>query len=244
MSELAKRLERLFSKLDHTALIVEQMLADALFTLESGKEEDIDSLIQSDAAIDSREVETERECIRLLALYQPAAIDLRRICFVVKANSDMERIADYCVKIVKRGRRLKHKSIAIQAFPDFFNLAEQVSATLRKTIRLFTIYSEKEMPEHADSGVETAMSIIEADGETDVLFRAFVEQTLAVEQTFHGQLKVWYDLVALGRALERIGDLCTNIAEDAVFMFSGEIIRHTNPLETANYQDSVIIVDG
>ena len=102
MSELIKRLERLFLKLDHTALLVEQALADALFAVESGNDEDVETLIQSDVSIDTREVETERECIRLLALYQPAAIDLRRICFVVKANSDLERIADYCVKIAKR----------------------------------------------------------------------------------------------------------------------------------------------
>ena len=244
MSELTKRLERLFSKLDHTALLVEQMLADALFTLESGKDEDIETLIQSDAAIDSREIETERECIRLLALYQPAAIDLRRICFVVKANSDLERIADYCVKIVKRGRRLSRKAITIQSFPAFFELAEQVGATYRKTIRLFTLYSEKETVEHAESSLETARAIIAADGETDVLFREFFEQTLAVEQTFHNQLKVWYDLVALGRALERIGDLCTNIAEDAVFMFSGEIIRHHVPNAPSEVPDSVMIIDG
>ena len=78
MTELIRRLERLFLKLDHTALRVEQMLADALFAVESGKEEDVESLVQSDKVVDAREVETERECIRLLALHQPTAIDLRR----------------------------------------------------------------------------------------------------------------------------------------------------------------------
>ena len=74
--------------------------------------------------------------------------------------------------------------------------------------------------------METAQSIIVADNETNILFREFIEQTLAVEDMFHGRLKVWYDLTALGRSLERVGDLCSNIAEDAIFMFSGEIIRH------------------
>ena len=247
MTELTQRLERLFSKLDHTALLVEQMWADAFFSLESGKEEDVENLVQSDAAIDSREVETERECIRLLALYQPAAIDLRRICFVVKANSDLERIGDYCVKIAKRGRKLMKESVSIKSFPAFYKLAEQVGVTYRQTIHLFALLGESNYAEHSESEMKIAKSIILADRETDVLFREFFEQTLAVEGMFHGRLNVWYDLVSLGRSLERIGDLCTSIAEDIIFMFSGEIVRHvfadtsfTDPQKT---EPSVLIDD-
>jgi len=225
MTELTKRLERLFLKLDHTALLVEQMFADTMFSLESGNEEDVNAVIQSDAGIDFREVETERECVRLLALYQPAAIDLRRICFVVKANSDLERIADYCIKMAKRGQRIKKESISLRPFPAFYKLAEQVAATYRQTIRLFTFRNEGDAAEDS-LGRETAQFIIAADSETDALFQEFLEQTLACEEMFHGRLKVWYELVSLGRSMERIGDLCTNIAEDAIFMFSGEIVRH------------------
>ena len=244
MSELIKRLERLFLKLDHTAVLVEQTLADALFAVESGTDEDTETLIQSDVIIDSREVETERECVRLLALYQPAAIDLRRICFVVKANSDLERIADYGVKIAKRGRKMRQANISMKSFPSFYKLAEQVGATYRRTIRLFTLHGDSESAE-SEGGMETARTIIAADVETDILFREFLNQTLAVEEMFHGRLKVWYELVSLGRSLERIGDLCTNIAEDAMFMFSGEIVRHDLP-GTPNSEDSEDsgIVDG
>ncbi len=227
MTELDKRLERLFLKLDHTALLVEQSLADALFAVENGDDEDAEVVIRSDDTIDRREVETERECIRLLALYQPAAIDLRRICFVVKANSDIERVADYCVKIAKRGRKMKKENISMGTFPAFFKLAEQVGETFRKTIRLFSLRNDNEGGENnSDNATATARSIIEADAETDILFKEFLDQTLAAEKMFHGRLKVWYELTALGRSLERIGDLCTNIAEDAIFMISGEIIRH------------------
>jgi phosphate transport system protein len=223
MPELVKRLERLFLKLDHTALLVEQSLADALQAVESGNEEDTEMVIHADDAIDRREVETERECIRMLALFQPTAIDLRRICFVVKANSDLERIADYCVKIAKRGRRMKKENIALTAFPAFFKLAEQIAETFRQTMRLFSLRNDDDEMSNA---TEAARAVVAADGETDILFREFLDQTLGAEEMFHGRLKVWYDLTALGRSLERIGDLCTNIAEDAIFMFSGEIVRH------------------
>ena len=243
MTELIKRLERLFLKLDHTALLVEQTLADALFDVENGNDEDAETIIQADVTIDSREVETERECIRLLALYQPAAIDLRRICFVVKANSDLERIADYCVKIAKRGRKLKRENVALKSFPAFYKLAEQVTATYRQTIRLFTLHSGSDstvINANSDPGMETARTIIVADGETDMLFREFLDQTLANEEIFHGRLKVWYELASLGRSLERIGDLCTNIAEDAIFMFSGEIVRHDFAGTSAGIDSSIL----
>jgi phosphate uptake regulator len=93
---------------------------------------------------------------------------------------------------------------------------------------LFTLRGDSESAE-SECGMEIARSIIAADVETDVLFREFFEQTLVVEEQFRGRLKVWYDLTSLGRALERIGDLCMNIAEDAIFMFSGEIVRHHLP---------------
>ena len=239
MSELFTRLENLFLKLEHTALLVEQTLADALFAIESGSEEDAEALIQSDDIIDAREVETEQLCIRLLALYQPAAIDLRRICFVVKVNSDLERIADYCVKIAKRGRTMKQENVSMRSFPAFYKLAEQVSATYRQTIRLFTLRGNSEDAE-SEPGMQTARSIIAADAETDVLFRAFLDQTIVVEEMFYGRLQVWHELTALGRALERIGDLCTSIAEDAIFMFSGEIVRH-NLARTLEPENSGVV---
>ena len=120
---------------------------------------------------------------------------------------------------------MKSADISMKSFPAFYKLAEQVAATYRQTIRLFTLRNEGESTED-DPGMEIARSIVAADVETDVLFREFLDQTLANEEMFHGRLKVWYELASLGRSLERIGDLCTNIAEDAIFMFSGEIVRH------------------
>ena len=133
-------------------------------------------------------------------------------------------------------------NISMKSFPAFYKLAEQVGATYRQTIKLFALRGDSESAE-SECGMETARTIIAADAETDNLFREFLDQTLASEEMFHGRLKVWYELISLGRSLERIGDLCTNIAEDAIFMFSGEIVRHAlidpvnDPMESA-------IIDG
>ncbi len=221
MPEFLQRLDRLFLKLDHTALLVEQSLADVLYALEHGTAEDAEIVIRADDVIDAREVETERECVRLLALFQPAAIDLRRICFVIKVNNDLERMADFCVNMAKSCIVLKEEGVSITTFSRFQKLAQQVSEALRKTIRLFSPQREN------GNLIESAKAIIEADEQViDVTFREFLEEVFSEENTYYGRMNVLAELTSLGRALERIGDHCTNIAEDAVFMLSGEIIRH------------------
>ncbi len=229
MSELLKRLDRLFLKLDHTALLVEQSLVDAVDAVESGNLELAETVVQTDDEIDRREVETERECIRLLALYQPAAIDLRRICFVIKVNNDLERMADFCVNIAKACKTMKQEGIELDSFPGFRKLANQVEDAFRQTIRLFA--PQRERVSSSDAGIAgdlaLARSIIAADVEViDVSFRAYLSEVLSEEGMFRGKMNALYQLTSLGRALERFGDRCTNIAEDVIFMLSGEIVRH------------------
>jgi len=231
MSELAKRLDRLFLKLDHTALLVEQILADALYAVTTGNEEDAKMVVNSDETIDRREVEIERECIRLLALYQPAAIDLRRICFVIKANNDLERIADLCVNLAKMSMILVREHIDVRTFPAFEKLAGEVSDAYHQTIRLISPprpdANDPSQDTIAPYDLELAWSIIKHDVEQiDVTFRGYLDEVFSAEGLFQGKLNAMYALTTMARALERIGDLCTNIAEDAVFLITGEIVRH------------------
>ncbi|MCL2624693.1 MAG: hypothetical protein FWD31_13610 [Planctomycetaceae bacterium] len=231
MSELAKRLDRLFLKLDHMALLVEQILADALYAVTTGNEADAKIVVDSDETIDRREVEIERECIRLLALYQPAAIDLRRICFVIKANNDLERIADLCVNLAKMSMILVKEHIDVRNFPAFEKFAGEVSDAYHQTIRLISPSrpdaNDPSQDTIAPHDLELAWSIIHRDVEQiDVTFREYLDEVFSAEGMFQGKLNAMYALTTMGRALERLGDQCTNIAEDAVFLITGEIVRH------------------
>ncbi|MDR0704056.1 MAG: phosphate signaling complex protein PhoU [Planctomycetaceae bacterium] len=218
MSELSKRLERLFLKLDRAALAVEQHLADMLFAVNSNNLSDAEAIIAGDEAIDRREVEIERECIRLLALYQPAASDLRKICFAIKVNNDLERIADNCVSSAKMMPILIEDQILINQFSAFRILSDSVTDAVQQTIRLLS----------TDQTVPLAVSIIKNDRlVVDEAFRNFLQAVFAEGERLHGQVNAVYALTSIGRALERIGDLCTNIAEDTVFLLTGEIVRHT-----------------
>jgi len=238
MSELAKRLDRLFLKLDQMALLVEQVLSDALYAVTTGNEEDTKMVVDSDEIIDRREVEIERECIRLLALYQPAAIDLRRICFVIKANNDLERIADLCVNLAKMSMILVKEHIDVRTFPTFEKLAGEVSDAYHQTMRLMVPPAQQSSPQRNNAGdppqdaiaphdLELARSIIQRDTEQiDVTFREFLDEVFSAEGMFQHKLNSLYALTTMGRAFERLGDLCTNIAEDAIFLVTGEIVRH------------------
>jgi phosphate transport system protein len=217
VSELPKRLERLFLKLDRAALAVEQQLADMLFAINSNSLPDAEAIIAGDEAIDRREVEIERECIRLLALYQPAAGDLRKICFAIKVNNDLERIADNCVSSAKMMSILVEDHISITKFPTFRTLSDLVVDAVQQTIRLIL----------TDQNVELAVSIIKNDRlVVDKAYRDFLQSVFVEGERLHGQINAVYALTSIGRALERIGDLCTNIAEDTVFLLTGEIVRH------------------
>lgn len=231
--QLFKHLDRLFLKLDHTALLAEQALADSLFAAATMSAEVAQGVIDSDGVIDLREVETERECIRLLALYQPAAIDLRRICFAIKVNNDLERIADHCVSVARFVQMLVGHRTEITEIRSFQPLAESVTEALHQTTRLLApspgTPAATQEPFDADTPtVKLARWIIRNDKtHVDILFRQYLDEVLA-----HGNytdapgMNAVYALTSIGRNLERIGDLCENIAEDAIFLKTGEIVRH------------------
>ncbi|MDR1484019.1 MAG: phosphate signaling complex protein PhoU [Planctomycetaceae bacterium] len=218
MSELPKRIERLFLKLDRAALAVEQHLSDLLFAIYGDNLSESELIISADEEIDRCEVEIERECIRLLALYQPTAGDLRKICFAIKVNNDLERISDNCVSSAKMMRILVEDKISVNRFPLFRVLADLVVDALHQTIRLISTTCDEEF----------AVAIIKNDRlVVDKAYRDYLQSIFAEADQFHNHVNAVYALTSIGRALERIGDLCSNIAEDTVFMQTGEIVRHS-----------------
>ena len=216
MPELQKRLEKLFLKLDRMGLHVEEILCDALYAVRAHDVEEAESVVAADVPIDRQEVEIERECIRLLALYQPTAIDLRRICFVIKVNSDLERIADLAVSIAKYVPSIEETGFACDRYPLYLSLQEMVSDLVGRTIRLI---------ESADA--EQAEAIIRDDQQVDQTFRLLVDFMLGEIMPDCLDSNVLYAFLSISRALERIADLCTNIAEDMIFLQTGEIVRHS-----------------
>ncbi len=215
MSELQNRLDKLLLRLDRMGMRAEQAVIDALHAVEH---EDPDAGMEvdyNDSVIDREEVEIEQECIRLLALYQPAAVDLRMITTIIKVNSDLERVADLAASI---GRRVKHvveERLALNDDPLFQRLNQDTLDVLGRTVRMLTA-----------TDATGARGIIEQDLQIDRDYRVFVQSVLDTESGRSGGVENAITMMNLAKALERIGDLCTNIAEDIIFLRTGDVIRH------------------
>ncbi len=215
MSELQPRLDKLVLRLDRMGMRTEQAVIDAFHAVESGDVEGGNLVNENDSTIDREEVEIEQECIRLLALYQPTAIDLRTICTIIKVNNDLERVADLAASV---GRRVKHvvaDKIDLGSDKLFVQLKRDALDTLGKTVRMLTA---------TDTSV--ARSIIRADRQIDEDYRLLVQSVLEEESQRIGGAETAMTVINLGKALERIGDLCTNIAEDIIFLRTGDVVRH------------------
>lgn len=194
--------------------MVEDQVALAVKALLDRDQELAERVAQRDREIDQREVEVEEECLRVLALYQPVAIDLRLIVSVLKINSDLERVGDLAVNIA-------HKALAVVnelsvAAPDVLpDMATKTQAMLHDSIDALV---------NLDSRL--AADVCARDDEVDQLKRTIrleVEDRIEVNPR---QLRPLLRLLAVSRNLERIADSATNIAEDVIYMVDGRIIRH------------------
>ena len=220
MSELQRRLEKLVLRVDHMGMRVEQAVIDAVRAIMDASESAGREVEMGDSVIDREEVEIEQECIRLLALYQPAATDLRTICTVIKVNSDLERIADLAVHIARRTRHVVADELEMASIAGFEELANKALDALGRTVRMLTA-----------TDVSVAKGVIETDASINRQYKSFVRGILGS----HGQPAYTAEsaltLITLARAFERIGDLCTNIAEDIIFLRTGDIVRHPGAFE-------------
>jgi len=215
MSELQNQLEALLQRLDRMGVRVEKAVREAIRAARTGDTDLGQSLADADSFIDREEVQIEQECIRLLALYQPAAIDLRTICTVIKANSDLERIADLAASIAKRVKHMVSDQIRFDEFPYLNELARALLGQVGRTVRML-----------GGMDADAAAEVIKLDFEVDHLYRRFIHAVLDHDAARAGGAEVTMTLVQLAKAMERIGDHCTNVAEDVIFLRTGDIVRH------------------
>ena len=214
---LPKQFERELSRLKKQVLElarhVEGALDKSLRSLALGDVAIAQEVMNHDYEINDRELEVEEECLKLLALYHPFATDLRFIVATLKLNNDLERIGDLAAKIAERSLVLIETHIDL-AF-DFNAMAGIAKEMLADSITALIDY---------DQGL--AQKVLQRDDELDDLKAAMYTLITAklTEQPQHSP--VWLNYLSIARHLERIGDHATNIAEDVIYLISGEIVRH------------------
>ncbi|MFO8007486.1 MAG: phosphate signaling complex protein PhoU [Candidatus Brocadiia bacterium] len=211
---LQRELDRLKKRILSLGALAEQNVRTAVLALERRDADRAEQVIAADPEIDQAEVETEEECLKVLALHQPVAIDLRFIVAVLKINNDLERIGDLAVNIAERALYLATHEARTFTF-DFQGMADKTQQMLKKSLDALV-----------NMDAAAAREVCRADDEVDAYNRDMYIQVQEAIREDVGQLRGLIHLLSASRHLERIADHTTNIAEDVIYMVEGEIIRH------------------
>ena len=211
---MKKETARLKSKVLKLCSMVEENVrksVDAVSNL------DIDLAIkvkERDDDIDSMEVELEEECLKILALYQPVANDLRYVIACLKMNNDLERIGDLAVNIAKRAIEIAKYSDE-DIVLDFYPLMEKTQAMLKKSLDSLVEMND-----------DLAIEVLTADDEIDKINKKNQSEIMELIKKNPEKVAYYLQLLSVSRHLERIADYASNIAEDVIYMVTGRIIRH------------------
>ena len=171
--------------------------------------------------IDSFEINVEEECLRLLALHQPVAGDLRFIVTVLKINNDLERIGDLAAKIADKVLLL-YAVDPVRFASDTMQIPEMFNAMFEKTVWMFHNTMDAFVNEDTDLAYKVCLEDDEVDRAKGEI-RTQMEEIILHDPTQHVYLA---KLISVARSLERIADHCTNICEDIIYMAQGRIVRH------------------
>lgn len=213
-AHFVREIEALKKRILGLSTVVEESVFKAVRAVSEFDAVTAEAIIRGDVQIDASEVEVEEECLKILALYQPVAADLRFIVAVLKINNDLERIGDLAVNIAQRVSKLSTLPRVKITF-DLAKMADRVKGMLRKSLQAL-VNLDKVVAEEvcaSDDAVDDMNR--EMHREIHELIRKDVE---------HVENYILY--LSVSRNLERIADHATNIAEDVIYMTEGEIIRH------------------
>lgn len=171
-------------------------------------------LHEKDSEIDRLENANDARCLRILALYQPAADDLRTVFMALKINNDLERIGDHALNIAERAEALAVSPPPVLS-DQFQRMTDLTLGMLGDAINAFIARD-----------VPLAKSVIERDDEADALLRECIETVLAHEWRDRPERESALALAFAAKEFERIADLCTNLAEDVIFVAEGTNLKH------------------
>ena len=211
---LQKEIENLKKDVLSLGADVEENVHKAVQSLRKRDSSLAEEIIAADYYIDRREVGLEEECLKILALHQPVAIDLRFVIAVLKINNDLERIGDLAVNIAERAVFLTSEPPIDIPF-DFPGMSEKTKIMLKNSLDALVNMDAK-----------LARAVCAADDEVDAINRKMYGQVQDGIRKKIEQMESLIHYLGVARHLERIADHATNIAEDVIYMVDGEIVRH------------------
>ena len=196
------------------AAMVETSIAKSIEALVERNNNLADDVIEHDKDIDMLEIQVDDQCLKLLALQQPMAVDLRFITSAMKINSDLERIGDHAVNIAGRALEI-NKREPLKPLIDIPRMAQIAQEMIKDSLDSFI-----------NGDVEKARALCLRDDEVDQLdvqiFRELLTYMIDDPTTISRALQ----LILVSKNIERIADLATNIAEEVIFIFKAKNIKH------------------
>jgi phosphate transport system protein len=194
--------------------LVESAITTSLLWLVEGKEPSTQETWRVENRINELNIEIDEVAVRLTALHQPVAKDLRFLTAAIKINSDLERMGDLVINVAERASSLLHSSPPKPGI-DIPRMSKLVQSMVRRSLDAFVQRDE-----------ELARSVLLADDEVDELKDSVYRELLEKADRGEYPVRAAFDLIFVAHNLERIADHATNIAEDVLFLIKGVDVRH------------------
>ena len=212
-----EELDVLKSRLLEMGGLAEQRVRRAVQGLAEREHDLIESVLIGDEPINALQLKIDDRCLKLLALHQPMATDLRAVMAAVKINTDLERVGDLAVNIAEAAKRYAMHP-PVKKLIDIPKMADIAQAMLRDAL---DSYVKRDMA--------LARQVLHQDDSLDALKTQIFRELLSFMLKDPSTIEAALDLILVSRHLERIGDHATNVAEDVIFMVSARDVRHNAP---------------
>jgi phosphate transport system protein len=212
-----KEITELKRKIVAMGELAQSMFQDAIAALVERDESRIRDVMKKEDRLDHYQVEIDNEAIRAMATFGPVALDLRFLLMAARINSELERVGDQAVNMCEEVQLLLSEPLP-KPLVDLPRMADTASRMLRQSLQAF-----------AEGSTEKALEVIKADDEVDALNNQIFRELLTYMMSDPKTITRCLGLILTARALERIADHSTNIAEEVVFLVKGEDIRHQHP---------------
>ncbi len=215
------QLDELTGRLVAMSRMIEGLIETSLEAVQEKDATKAEAVIIGDREVDATEVEIEEACVELLALQQPMAGDLRRLIAIMKINNDLERIGDHAVNIAETGLRLIERNSGWALPIELSEAGAIAQGMLRDVLDAFV-----------QQDADKARMVIERDDRVDQLHEAHLRSAITMMMESPSLISSGLSFILVGRNIERVADLATNIGEDTVYLVEGKTIRH--PLAAEN----------
>jgi len=214
----ARDMDTLQDSIYKMSVMAADVVRQSVFTLENPDPTMTAKLAASDDEIDLADISINDSCLKILALHQPVAKDLRRIATVLKISGELERVADVGINIAER-------AVALIGLPPL-----SISRHLLDMAHKAVIQLERSLAAYENLDRFAAAKVCGGDVEIDSLNRIIIDELTALMKRDPRLVAPAMHLFSAARNLERVGDHATNIAEDVIYLIDGRIVRHASAL--------------